>query len=276
LPLIPSVILVVVVVVALTADLTVGTILPGETSLDLPARYAPPWPFEGSTVAHLLGADRLGRDVVSRLVLGTRLSLTVGLTVVVIGTIVGTVVGIVAGYAGGWVDSLIMRIVDILLSFPAILVALALVVTVGPSFWMVVAVLSCHLSPQFARVIRADVLVWKERDFVVWARASGTPTYRILATHILPNIMNSAIVLATLQVGWVVLAEAALSFLGAGVPPPAPTLGNMLAEGRDVLDRAWWLTIFPGLTITLLVLSFNLLGDWLRDTFDPRLRQLAP
>jgi peptide/nickel transport system permease protein len=156
------------------------------------------------------------------------------------------------------------------------LVALALVVTVGPGFWMVVVVLASYVWPQFARLVRAEVLVWKERAFVVIAKATGTSTPTILLIHILPNVLNGLVVLATLQVGWVIIAEAGLSFLGAGIPPPSPTWGGILAEGRDVMDRAWWLTLYPGLCITLIVLSFNVLGDWLRDALDPRLRQLAP
>ena len=166
-----------------------------------------------------------------------------------------------------------MRIADVVLTFPAILLALALVVTLGPSFWLVVGVLSLQLSPQFARIVRSEALSLRHREFVVAARVTGAATPRILRRHVLPNALNSVVVLVTLQIGWVIVAESGLSFLGAGVPPPAPTLGNMLADGRQVMDSAWWLTVFPGLAIASLVLSFNAVGDWLRDTRDPSLRR---
>jgi peptide/nickel transport system permease protein len=167
-----------------------------------------------------------------------------------------------------------MRCVDIMLSFPAILVALVFVVTIGASFWMVVAILALLLWAQFARLVRGEVLSWKHRDFVDRAKVAGASTSRILVRYIFPNIFNSVVVLATLQMGWAIVVESALSFLGAGIPPPEPTWGNLVAEGRDVRDTAWWISVFPGLAIMLVVLPFNLFGDWLRDVLDPKLRQL--
>jgi peptide/nickel transport system permease protein len=263
-----------VLLMAVCAQVLPGTLLPEANQIDLLYRYAAPWPLDGSSVTHLLGTDRLGRDLLSRMLVGARNSLAVAVTAISFAAVVGTVLGLVAGYLGRWVDAVIMRWVDIMLSFPAILVALVFVVTVGASFWMVVAILALLLWAQFARLVRGEVLSWKERDFVARAKVSGASTLRILAQHIFPNIFNSVLVLATLQVGWAIVVESALSFLGAGIPPPAPTWGNLVAEGRDVLDSAWWISVFPGLAIMLAVLACNLFGDWLRDVLDPKLRQL--
>jgi peptide/nickel transport system permease protein len=208
------------------------------------------------------------------MIVGARNSLAVAITAIGFAAAVGTSLGLVSGYFGRWVDALIMRCVDIMLSFPAILVALVFVVTVGASFWMVVSILALLLWAHFARLVRGEVLSWKERDFVALAKVAGASPLRILAQHMFPNIFNSVVVLSTLQVGWAIVVESALSFLGAGIPPPTPTWGNLVAEGRDVLDSAWWISVFPGLAIMLVVLSFNLFGDWLRDVLDPKLRQL--
>ncbi len=237
-------------------------------------RYAPPWPLAGSSLAHLLGTDRLGRDLLSRMLVGGQNSLSVALLAIVFAAAVGTCLGLIAGYLGGWVDSCIMRCVDIMMSFPAILVALVFVVTIGASFAMVAATLALLLWAQYTRLVRGQVLSLKERDFVALAHVAGCSTRRILVVHIFPNLVNSVVVLATLQIGWGIVVESALSFLGAGVPPPAPTWGNLVAEGRDVLDQAWWIAVCPGLAIMLVVLSFNLVGDWVRDALDPTLRQL--
>jgi len=262
------------VLLAVTADFLVGRVLPSANAIDFGSQYLPPWPLEFSTKAHLLGTDQLGRDFMSRLVLGTRVSIGVGLSVVMLAVSFGSCAGLVAGLLGGWVDAAVMRLVDILLSFPAILIALVLAVTVGPSFGLVVAVLTVYLTPQFARVVRAEAISWKQRDFVIYARTSGVSVTTIALRHLLPNVLNVIIVLATLQLGWVIVAEAGLSFLGAGIPPPTPTWGNMVADGREVLGTSWWLSVLPGSAITIVVLSFNLLGDWLRDRLDPKLRQL--
>ena len=274
LPKLSAAVILAVVLTAAGADLLTGHILPAANQIDLRFRYAPPWPLAGSSPAHLLGTDRLGRDLLSRMIVGAQNSLAVALLAIVFAAGVGTCLGLVAGYLGGWVESLIMRCVDIMMSLPAILVALVFVVTVGASFAMVVATLALLLWAQYARLVRGQVLSVKERDFVALAKVAGSSTRRILVVHIFPNLVNSVVVLATLQIGWGIVVESALSFLGAGVPPPAPTWGNLVAEGRDVLDQAWWIAVCPGLAIMLVVLAFNLVGDWIRDALDPTLRQL--
>ncbi len=274
LPIAPTAIVLLVVLTALFADLLTGTMMPEANQINLRLRYTPPWPLEGASPAHLLGTDRLGRNLLSRMVIGARNSLSVALMAILFAAAVGTTLGLISGYVGSWVDMVIMRFVDIMLSIPAILVALIFVVTIGASFWMVVSILALLLWAQFARLVRGEVLSWKERDFIALAKIAGASTPRIIVSHVLPNIFNSVVVLATLQVGWAIVIESALSFLGAGIPPPEPTWGNLVAEGRDVLDSAWWISVFPGLAIMLVVLSFNLFGDWLRDILDPKLRQL--
>jgi len=274
LPKLSAAVILAVVLTAAGADLLTGHILPAANQIDLRFRYAPPWPLAGSSPAHLLGTDRLGRDLLSRMIVGAQNSLAVALLAIVFAAGVGTFLGLVAGYLGGWVESLIMRCVDIMMSLPAILVALVFVVTVGASFAMVVATLALLLWAQYARLVRGHVLSVKERDFVALAKVAGSSTRRILVVHIFPNLVNSVVVLATLQIGWGIVVESALSFLGAGVPPPAPTWGNLVAEGREVLDQAWWIAVCPGLAIMLVVLAFNLVGDWIRDALDPTLRQL--
>ena len=274
LPKLSAAVILAVVLTAAGADLLTGHVLPAANQIDLRFRYAPPWPLAGSSPAHLLGTDRLGRDLLSRMIVGAQNSLAVALMAIVFAAGVGTCLGLVAGYLGGWVESLIMRCVDIMMSLPAILVALVFVVTVGASFAMVVATLALLLWAQYARLVRGQVLSVKERDFVALAKVAGSSTRRILVVHIFPNLVNSVVVLATLQIGWGIVVESALSFLGAGVPPPAPTWGNLVAEGRDVLDQAWWIAVCPGLAIMLVVLAFNLVGDWIRDALDPTLRQL--
>ena len=241
---------------------------------DLSARARPPVFLQGGTPDYLLGTDRQGRDILSRIIVGTRLSLSVAALSILIGGMLGTGLGLLAGYHGGWVDALIMRTVDLTLAFPSILLALIFAVTVGASFWVVVAVLAFILWARYARLVRSEVLAWKQRDFIALARMAGCSARRIIVTHLFPNIVNSIVVLSTLQVGWSIVVEASLSFLGAGIPPPAPTWGGMVAEGRKYVETLWWVSVCPGVAIMLVVLSFNLFGDWLRDMLDPRLRQL--
>jgi len=245
---------------------------PAEQSLGL--RFTPPVWDEKGTWAHVLGTDRLGRDMLSRIIWGARVSLTAGVLTVLLASAFGAAVGLVAGYYGGRVDAILMRITDATMSFPVILLALILAVTVGPSFVNVVIAIAVILWARYARVMRGQVLTLMELDFITQARIAGASAWRIIVRHLLPNTLNTLVVLITLQIGYVIIVEASLSFLGAGIPPPTPAWGSMIAEGRDFITRAWWVSGLPGVAILLVVLAFNLLGDWLRDTLDPKLRQL--
>jgi peptide/nickel transport system permease protein len=236
--------------------------------------FAPPaWHSEGSS-SHILGTDKLGRDIFSRLVYGARVSLSLSLLIILIGGGAGTLLGLLSGYSGKKTDAVIQRGVEVILAMPTILVALVFVYTFGPSFTSVMLVLSPFLAARFTRIVRGETLSVRERDYVAVAKVIGSPTYRILLRHILPNVFNTVIVLATLEVGHLILLEASLSFLGVGVPPPNPAWGLMVADGRDYIASAYWIALFPGLAILFAVLSLNLFGDWLRDTLDPRRRQL--
>jgi peptide/nickel transport system permease protein len=238
-------------------------------------RHRPPAWLPGGDPAYLLGTDHLGRDVLSRLLFGARISLLVGFTAAVVAGAVGTAVGIVSGYCGRWVDQVIMRVVDAWIALPAISFAIFLAVLLGPSEMNIVAILAGIFWTRYARVIRGEVLSLKERDYVRLAIVAGCNKWTIMARHILPNVINTSIVLSTLIVGVVIVAEAALSFLGVGVPPPKPAWGLMLADGKEgMMAGYWWVTLFPGLAIMLVVLAANLLGDWLRVKLDPQLRQL--
>jgi peptide/nickel transport system permease protein len=241
----------------------------------LAARFHPPAWQTGGSAEHLLGTDHLGRDVLSRLIFGARVSMVVGFTAVMVAGAIGTALGIISGYLGGWVDQVIMRITDTWLALPALTFAIFLSAIVGPSEMNIVIILGAVYWTRYARVIRGEVLSLKERDFVRLAIVAGASKWTIMRKHILPNVINSAIVLATLMLGVVIVTEAALSFLGVGVPPPKPAWGLMLADGKKgLMVGYWWLTVFPGLCIMLMVLSANLLGDWLRVKLDPQLRQL--
>ena len=228
----------------------------------------------GGSTEFLLGTDHLGRDLLSRVIFGARISLIVSLVTLGVGGILGVILGLVAGWYGGWTDEFLMRLVDIILSLPLILVALVLVVAVGQSLEIIVVVLALWIWPRFARMVRGEVLQLKTMDYVALARVAGASTWRILFKHLFPGTTNTLIVVATLQVGIVILVEATLSFLGAGVPPPEPAWGSMVADGRDRLTDAWWIATVPGAAILLTVMSLNLFGDWLRDKLDPRLRQI--
>jgi peptide/nickel transport system permease protein len=238
-------------------------------------RFRPPFWQAGGSTAHLLGTDHLGRDVLSRLIFGARVSMVVGFTAVIVAGTFGTALGIISGYLGGWVDQVIMRVTDTWLALPALTFAIFLAAIVGPSEMNIVIILGAVYWTRYARVIRGEVLSLKEREFVRLAIVAGLSKWKIMARHILPNVMNSAIVLGTLMLGVVIVTEAALSFLGVGVPPPKPAWGLMLADGkRGLMVGYWWLTVLPGTCIVLMVLSANLLGDWLRVKLDPQLRQL--
>lgn len=240
----------------------------------LPEKLIPPFWEEGGTSKYILGTDIFGRDVLTRLIYGARVSMTVSFLALLVGGGVGLVIGIVSGYVGGRLDNLLMRVVDAALAFPTILFALLLAVTMGQGLRTIVIAISLLLWARFARVVRGEVLAVKQRDFIALAKVHGCSPARIMATHVLPNVLNTFMVLLTLHVGVVIVAEASLSFLGAGIPPPTPSWGLMVAEGRGKISSAWWLSLIPGIAITLVVLAFNLFGDWLRDRLDPKLRQL--
>ena len=271
LPWVSFAIIAVLVLVAVLAPL-IAPHSPTEQSL--PDKLLPPAWEAGGSARHLLGTDVLGRDVLSRLIYGARVSLIVAAVALLAGGGIGLIVGIVSGYLGGRTDSFLMRTVDATLTFPTILIALLLAVSLGPGLRTIAIAITVLIWARFARVVRGEVLAVKARDFVALARVHGCSHLRIMAVHIVPNVLNTFMVLLTLHIGFVIIVEASLSFLGAGIPPPTPAWGSMIAEGRDFVTSAWWVSVFPGLAILLVVLAFNLLGDWLRDTFDPKLRQL--
>jgi peptide/nickel transport system permease protein len=271
-PWIPVIIISVIAFVAIFAD----AIAPYNPEIGvLGDRFRPPAWQAGGSQAHLLGTDHVGRDVLSRLIFGARVSMVVGFTAVIVAGVIGTGLGILSGYLGGWVDQVIMRITDTWLALPALTFAIFLAAVVGPSMWNIVIILAAVYWTRYARVIRGEVLSLRERDFVRLAIVAGCSKKTIMRRHILPNVVNSAIVLGTLMLGVVIVTEAALSFLGVGVPPPKPAWGLMLADGKKGLMAGyWWLTVLPGLCIMFMVLSANLIGDWLRVKLDPQLRQL--
>jgi peptide/nickel transport system permease protein len=272
LPIVPVIILVTIAFMAIFADV----LAPHNPEVgSLTARFHPPFWQAGGNMDHLLGTDQLGRDVLSRLIFGARVSMVVGFTAVIFAGVVGTVLGILAGYLGGWVDQVVMRITDAWLALPALTFAIFLAAIVGPSMWNIVIILGLVYWTRYARVVRGEVLSLKEREFVRLAIVAGCSKLTIMRRHILPNVVNSAIVLATLMLGVVIVTEASLSFLGVGVPPPQPAWGLMLSDGKQgLMVGYWWLTVLPGCCIMLMVLSANLLGDWLRVKLDPQLRQL--
>ena len=237
-------------------------------------KLIPPFWVDGGSLKYILGTDAFGRDMLSRLIYGARVSLIVAALALTAGGGIGLLIGIVAGYFGGAVDNVLMRLVDAAFTFPAILFALLLAVTMGQGLGTLVLAISLLLWASFARVLRGEVLALKQRDFVALAKVRGCSSARIMLTHILPNVLNTFMVLVTLNIGVVIIAEASLSFLGAGIPPPTATWGLMVSDGRGRIAEAWWVSLIPGIAITLLVLSVNVFGDWLRDRLDPRLRQL--
>ncbi len=226
--------------------------------------------LQGPSLAHPLGTDQLGRDMLSRIVYGARISLGIAILVTTIRVVIGTTVGLIAGSVGGWVDEALMRLVDIQLAFPGLVLALVIAGILGPSLTNVMIALAVVGWATYARVVRASVLSVKEREYVAASRLMGTPRHRLARRHLLPNVINPVIVLATLNLGTVVLATAGLSFIGLGAQPPTPEWGTMIAGGRNHLRGAWWIVNAPGIAIMLTVLGFNLLGDGLRDLLDPR------
>ena len=222
--------------------------------------------------SHPLGTDQLGRDVLSRMIWGSRISLKVGFAATGLAIFIGTILGAVAGYYGRWVDGIIMRFVDIMLCFPTFFLILAVIALLEPSIWNIMIVIGLTSWMGVTRLVRADFISLKERDFVLAARAIGAGDLRIIFVHILPNAMASVLVTATLGIAGAILTESALSFLGIGVQPPTPSWGNILTAGKDNIDIAWWLSFYPGLAILITVLGYNLLGEGIRDSMDPRLR----
>jgi len=271
LPWIPLIIIGVMVFAAVFAPILAPY---SPTKQTLRDKLLPPAWQEGGTTEHLLGTDVLGRDILSRLIHGARVSLIVASTALLSGGLIGGVLGVLSGYVGGKVDTLIMRAVDATLAFPTILFALLLAVTMGQGLLTVVLAVTLILWARFARVTRGEVLSLKTNDFIALARIHGCSSFRIMAIHIMPNAFNTFMVMLTLHVGLVILTEASLSFLGAGIPPPTPSWGQMVADGRAKVASAWWISIIPGVAITMVVIAFNLFGDWLRDRLDPKLRQL--
>jgi peptide/nickel transport system permease protein len=242
---------------------------------DITKKLIPPVWMEGGAWEHPLGTDRFGRDVLSRIIYGSRISLIVSLVAIGVAGTVGTALGLVSGYRGGLTDTILMRLTDIGLSLPTILIAVVLVAVSEPSFENVILVIALLLWPRFARQMRGETLAIKEHDFVALAVVAGRSSAWIIRRHIFPNVVPTLLVISTLQVGYVILLEGTLSFLGVGVPPPNPAWGLMIADGRGFLATAWWISLFPGLAMLLTVLAVNLMGDWLRDHLDPKLRQLG-
>jgi peptide/nickel transport system permease protein len=235
----------------------------------------PPGHVDVQGRTYWLGTDQQGRDILSRIIWGSRISLIVGIATVLVSGLVGVTLGLMAGFFGGKLDAVISRIVDTALAIPFILLAMALIAILGASLQNIVLAIALRTWIVYARVVRGEVLALKQHEFVAGAKAMGCSTVRILVRYLLPNALSSAIVVATLYLGRMIIIEASLSFLGVGVPPPTPTWGGMLSDGRAFLDTAWWIAFFPGIVLMLTVLGVNLLGDWLRDVLDPRMKRLA-
>jgi peptide/nickel transport system permease protein len=235
--------------------------------IDLKEMLMPPSPH------HWLGTDPLGRDVLSRIIFGSQVSLKVGFVAVGLATLIGLIVGATAGYYGGWVDLVLMRFVDLMLCFPSFFLILAVIALLEPSIWNIMVVIGATSWMGVARLVRAEILSLKEREFVTAARALGASDVRLILRHLLPNSLAPVMVSATLGVAGAILTESALSFLGLGVQPPTPSWGNMLTAGKDNIEIAWWLSVFPGLAILITVMSYNLLGEGIREAIDPRLKE---
>ncbi len=233
---------------------------------------SPTWFPEAGRHRHLLGTDQLGRDILSRVIHGSRVSLIVGFAAVMIGGAIGGSLGLLSGYAGGVIDEIIMFVVDAQLAFPFILLAIGIIAVLGPSFGNLIIIVGLSGWVTYARIVRAQVLTIKEREYVLAIRGLGGSTWRILASHIVPNTLAPFLVVATLELARTILLESTLSFLGLGIQPPTPSWGGMLSEGRGYLDSAWWISAFPGLVLMLTALVVSRVGDWLRDVLDPTLR----
>jgi peptide/nickel transport system permease protein len=270
-PVIPGLIIFLFILMAVTGEYLAPW---PALEMNLSAKSLPPFFQANGSISHPLGTDMLGRDILSRIIVGARPSLFVALAVIVFGGLGGAVLGIISGYCGGKVDAVLMRAADSFMAFPIILAAMLLAAKLGPSIKNVIISISVIIWSRYARVIRAEVLSVKERDFVALARVAGASGPRIMLRHIFPNVTHTLLVMVTLQVGVIIILEAALSFLAAGVPPPTPVWGGLIARGREYITTAWWISFFPGLCLALVCLSFNMLGDWLREVLDPKMRQI--
>ncbi len=258
--------------IAIVATLAAPLIAPYDpTDQSVLAKFAEPV-FIDPDSGHIFGGDNLGRDIFSRVLYGGRASLAIGALATLIAAVVGSILGGIAGFRGGVVDTIIMRLVDLQLSIPFILLALIFLAVLGPGFWSVFAALSVALWVNYARLIRSETLKIRETEYVLAAQTTGLTPARILFSHILPNVLHSILILATLDMAWVIIFESSLTFLGLGIQPPTPTWGYMLSEGRNYLRECPWMSVFPGGAIILTVVGINLFGDWLRDTLDPGLR----
>lgn len=242
--------------------------------IDLSSAFEPPFYHEGGSFEHPLGTDRLGRDVLSRIIHGGRVSLVLAASVLLIGGPVGIALGLFSGYVGGFADSIFQRGVEAILSLPTIMVALVVVFVLGPSLTSIALILVPFIAASFARMVRGETLAIRNMNYVALARVAGASPLRIITRHILPNVAGTIIVLATLEVGTLILTEATLSFLGVGIPPPTPAWGLMINEGREFFATRYWLTLFPGLAIVFTVFSINWIGDWLRNVLDPKWQEL--
>lgn len=265
-----SIVLFILVLPALLADfITVHDPLRG----NLADRLTPPAWVEGGSWEFPLGTDKLGRDLLTRIIYGARISLTVSTVTILIGAVLGSTLGLLAGYFGGWIDRIVSWLIDTFLSLPHVLLALVIVAAIGPSFVTIIVIIAATIWASFARQVRGETLSVRETEYVARARVAGAGPARILFRHVLPNVANTLVVLATLLVGVVILEESSLSFIGAGIPRPNPSWGVMVADGRDQILIGWWISLFPGVAILLVVLALNLMGDWLRDFLDPKMRQ---
>jgi peptide/nickel transport system permease protein len=269
-PWLPIVVITVFVVAAVAAPMLTPY---NPTENDLSQQLTPPAWVDGGSTAHLLGTDGFGRDVFTRLIYGGRVSLSVAVVALVIAIVISTVVGVTAGFAGGWIDSVLMRFSDVVNTVPTLMLALVLAAWIGPSFFMVVMVLGLLIWPRIARLIRGETLLIRRMDFVRYSEAIGVSAHRVVLWHVIRNIMPTLLVAMTLEIGRVIILEASLSFLGAGIPPPQASWGVMIADGRALVATGWWVALVPGLAITLVVLASNAIGDWLRDRLDPRVRR---
>lgn len=257
---------------AILAAITAPLVAPySPTKQTVRAKFAKPV-FVDAESDYILGGDNLGRDILSRVLYGSRASLAIGFLVTITAAVAGSIAGAFAGFRGGLFDTIIMRLVDVQLSIPFILLAMIVLAVMGPGFWSVYVALAVALWVNYARLVRGETLRIREMEYVAAARTIGVSERRILFTHVLPNVVHSILVLATLDMAFVIIFEASLTFLGLGIQPPTPTWGFMLSEGRNYLQESPWMSIFPGLAIILTVVGINLFGDWLRDTFDPSLR----